>query len=523
MLTVIKDAARVAAGEREASADEEGPRGGRPGGHHGGSRFRPAHHRAPRRSCARRGSWTPVAGGRGDPRRSVRLRERPGDRGHLRRRSATGPTSRRSTPKRRPGLLHGVRRDRLLRRRAGVRGAHLRVGQERARRRRRRPRQGPRAHPGPGRGALICGRFGRLSGVKVDDMEAQCARGVARAKRPAGNLGAVVAASRGWGNRRLFEQMGGRGDRRGPGANPSAADFARAWKHGSAVGSCCPTTRISSRPRAGRGTGRGESARGADDEHSRRGSRRWSGSTPRASPRRSSRRCGRSPLAAMRGGYPGGARRPHRRSRGAGRAPTWGSWTASSSRWRGVARTPRSSCREDARGRSADILTLLGGDGRRGGGGGSSEGSTASTPDVEVEVKDGGSRSTRCRWWPSDHGDRHGLHDEPRPRRARASGLQRWSRSRSTSAPTRATGTRWTCPTPEFYESYARRRVPDHSQPARAASRRPTRPSEAYDDVLVLTLSAEFSGTYDSAVAAAGMVDRPVEVLDTRSARWGRA
>jgi len=43
----------------------------------------------------------------------------------------------------------------------------------------------------------------------------------------------------------------------------------------------------------------------------------------------------------------------------------------------------------------------------------------------------------------------------------------------------------------------------------------------AYDDVLVLTLSRKLSGTYDSAVTAAGMVERPVEVLDTRSAEMG--
>ena len=43
----------------------------------------------------------------------------------------------------------------------------------------------------------------------------------------------------------------------------------------------------------------------------------------------------------------------------------------------------------------------------------------------------------------------------------------------------------------------------------------------AYDDVLVLTLSSELSGTYGSAITAAGMVDRPVEVLDMRTAEMG--
>jgi DegV family protein with EDD domain len=43
----------------------------------------------------------------------------------------------------------------------------------------------------------------------------------------------------------------------------------------------------------------------------------------------------------------------------------------------------------------------------------------------------------------------------------------------------------------------------------------------AYDNVLVLTISRKLSGTYDSASQAADMVDRPVEVLDTRSAEMG--
>jgi DegV family protein with EDD domain len=42
-----------------------------------------------------------------------------------------------------------------------------------------------------------------------------------------------------------------------------------------------------------------------------------------------------------------------------------------------------------------------------------------------------------------------------------------------------------------------------------------------YDDILVLTLSRRLSGTYDSASQAAEMVDRPVEVLDTKSAEMG--
>jgi uncharacterized protein len=75
----------------------------------------------------------------------------------------------------------------------------------------------------PGGALSYAGRFGRLSGVKVDDMEAQVrSRGEEEVE-----LG-VVAASRGEGSRKLFEQMGAVVIEGGQGANPSAADFARA-------------------------------------------------------------------------------------------------------------------------------------------------------------------------------------------------------------------------------------------------------------------------------------------------------
>jgi dihydroxyacetone kinase-like predicted kinase len=68
--------------------------------------------------------------------------------------------------------------------------------------------------------------------VKIDDMEAQVH---SRADASAGNAAerssravGVVAASRGEGNRRHFEQMGAVVIEGGQGANPSAADFARA-------------------------------------------------------------------------------------------------------------------------------------------------------------------------------------------------------------------------------------------------------------------------------------------------------
>ena len=78
----------------------------------------------------------------------------------------------------------------------------------------------------PGAALSFAGGFGRLAGVKVDDMEAQV-RSRERRPRPAARLG-VVAASRGAGNRGLFEQMGAFVVEGGQGENPSAADLARA-------------------------------------------------------------------------------------------------------------------------------------------------------------------------------------------------------------------------------------------------------------------------------------------------------
>jgi DAK2 domain fusion protein YloV len=84
----------------------------------------------------------------------------------------------------------------------------------------------------PGSALSYAGRFGRLAGVKIEDMEAQVrsrANGSESeaAVRPSVPLG-VVAASRGEGNRDLFEVMGAVVIEGGQGANPSAADFARA-------------------------------------------------------------------------------------------------------------------------------------------------------------------------------------------------------------------------------------------------------------------------------------------------------
>jgi uncharacterized protein len=80
----------------------------------------------------------------------------------------------------------------------------------------------------PGEALSYAGTFGRLAGVKVDDMEAQVrSRDSGAEERPAARLG-VVAASRGAGNRALFEQMGAVVIEGGQGENPSAADLARA-------------------------------------------------------------------------------------------------------------------------------------------------------------------------------------------------------------------------------------------------------------------------------------------------------
>jgi DAK2 domain fusion protein YloV len=78
----------------------------------------------------------------------------------------------------------------------------------------------------PGGALSYAGGFGRLAGVKVDDMEAQVRSRDSEAK-PAARLG-VVVASRGEGNRTLFEQMGAVVIEGGQGENPSTADLARA-------------------------------------------------------------------------------------------------------------------------------------------------------------------------------------------------------------------------------------------------------------------------------------------------------
>jgi DAK2 domain fusion protein YloV len=89
----------------------------------------------------------------------------------------------------------------------------------------------------PGEALSYAAGFGRLSGVKIDDMEAQTrarSEGPRPAERTAVNVG-VVAASRGEGNRRLYESMGAVIVEGGQGANPSAEDFVRAVEETGAV------------------------------------------------------------------------------------------------------------------------------------------------------------------------------------------------------------------------------------------------------------------------------------------------
>lgn len=74
----------------------------------------------------------------------------------------------------------------------------------------------------------------------------------------------------------------------------------------------------------------------------------------------------------------------------------------------------------------------------------------------------------------------------------------------------------------EFYERLRTSdEFPTTSQPPAGAFVEAYEDLSAYDDVLVLTISSGLSGTYDSAVTAAGMVDRPVEVVDTETAEMG--
>ncbi len=74
----------------------------------------------------------------------------------------------------------------------------------------------------------------------------------------------------------------------------------------------------------------------------------------------------------------------------------------------------------------------------------------------------------------------------------------------------------------EFYEKLRNLPTfPTTSQPPAGAFVEAYEALHAYDNILTLTVSSKLSGTYGSAITAAAMVERPVEVLDTRSAEMG--
>jgi DegV family protein with EDD domain len=74
----------------------------------------------------------------------------------------------------------------------------------------------------------------------------------------------------------------------------------------------------------------------------------------------------------------------------------------------------------------------------------------------------------------------------------------------------------------EFYERLRDSdEFPTTSQPPAGAFVEVYEDLDAYDDILVLTVSSKLSGTYESATTAAGMVERPVEVVDMMNAEIG--
>lgn len=74
---------------------------------------------------------------------------------------------------------------------------------------------------------------------------------------------------------------------------------------------------------------------------------------------------------------------------------------------------------------------------------------------------------------------------------------------------------------PTFYARLTRDPIhPQTSQPAPSDFSSAIEASEA-DEALIITLTAALSGTYESALQAAGMVDIPVRVLDSRALSMG--
>ncbi|MCA1739900.1 MAG: DAK2 domain-containing protein [Actinobacteria bacterium] len=107
----------------------------------------------------------------------------------------------------------------------------------------------------PGGALTYAGSFGRLSGVKADDMEAQTRARANDGGDPSQVLSTaklgVVAASRGAGNRTLLQSMGAVVVEGGQGANPSAEDFVRAVEQAAADLRCGEVTRAVREARIG--------------------------------------------------------------------------------------------------------------------------------------------------------------------------------------------------------------------------------------------------------------------------------
>lgn len=74
----------------------------------------------------------------------------------------------------------------------------------------------------------------------------------------------------------------------------------------------------------------------------------------------------------------------------------------------------------------------------------------------------------------------------------------------------------------EFYQRLRESdEFPTTSQPSTGAFVEAYEGLSDYDNILTLTVSSGFSGTFESASSAAGMVEVPVEVVDTKSAEFG--